>query len=281
MTILCATHFSEAARQAATAAAELAHQRDVPLLLAHVLPGDLARTFGQALRDTAAVALTQEARRVEQVGSRARHQLLTGEPAEELARFVQERKVGLVVTAGPPSGSRFLGVGGTVERLATVLPVPLLVVRQAEPFVAWARGTRPLKVLLGVERSPSFEAARAWLQALRRLGAVDVVAGHLTALQGEALELRGALEQEVRALISPLEAAGQPPVRMRGVPGGERLADSLLALAVEEQVDLLVVGSRTRRAGDSPEGGAHPAVRLATMAVASVPEAPAPSDARP
>ncbi|QRK10409.1 universal stress protein [Archangium violaceum] len=286
MTILCATHFSDAAQRATTAAAELARKLNEPLFLVHVLPGDLARAFGQTLQDTATSALQDEVRRVEKLGARVSHQLLTGEPAEELARFAQEKGAGLVVTAGPTSASPFLGVGGTVDRLATALSVPLLVVRDVEPFEAWVAGTRPLKVMLGVDRSQPFEAARDWLRALRRYGQVEVVAGrvywpheeyqrmglsHAHASQDVSPELRRSLENEVRTLASPLEAQGQPPVRVRLEAGVGRIADHLVALAAEEKVDLLVVGSHQRRAMGKLWSVSHHALRLAKMSVVSVP----------
>ncbi|ATB38291.1 Universal stress protein family [Cystobacter fuscus] len=286
MTILCATHFSDAAQRAATAAAQLARKLDEPLFLVHVLPGNLARAFGQTLRDTAQSALSDEVRRVEKLGARASHQLLTGEPAEELARFAKEKGAGLVVTAGPTSASPFLGVGGTVDRLATTLPVPLLVVREAESFEAWVKGTRPLKVMLGVDRSLPFEAARDWLRGLRRYGDVEVVAGriywpheeyfrmgleHPTFYQEVTPELLRALEQEVRTQVAPLEAQGQPPVRMRLEAGVGRIADHLVALAADEKVDLLVVGSHQRKGLGKLGSVSHHALRLAAMSVVSVP----------
>jgi nucleotide-binding universal stress UspA family protein len=286
MTILCATHFSDAAQRAATAAAELARRLDEPLFLVHVLPGDLARAFGQTLKDTASAALTDEVRRLEKLGARVSHQLLAGEPAEELARFVEEKGVSLVVTAGPTSASPFLGLGGTVDRLATALPVPLLVVRDDGAFAQWANGSRPLKVMIGVDRSLPFEAARGWVQTLRRYGQVEVVAGriywpheeyqrlglpHPQAFQDVSPELRRSLEQEVRTLASPLEMKGQPPVKVRLELGVGRIADHLVALAAAEQVDLLVVGTHQRRALGKLWSVSHHALRLAKMSVVSVP----------
>ena len=286
MTILCATHFSDAAQRAATAAAELARRLDEPLFLVHVLPGDLARAFGQSLRESAALALTEEVKRLEALGARVSHQLLAGEPAEELARFVEEKGVGLVVTAGPTSASPFLGLGGSVDRLATTLPVPLLVVRDDAAFSEWVKGTRPLKVMLGVDRSLPFEAARGWLQTLRRYGGVEVVAGrvywpheeyqrmglpHPQSFQDVSPELRRSLEQEVRSLVSPLEAMGQQPARLRLEPGVGRIADHLVALAADEKVDLLVVGTHQRRALGKLWSVSHHALRLAKMSVVSVP----------
>ena len=287
MTILCATHFSEAAQRATTAAAQLARRLDEPLFLVHVLSGDLSRALGQSLHESASAALQQEVRRLEAMGARVSHQLLTGEAAEELARFAKEKGATLVVTAGPTSASPFLGVGGTVDRLATSLAVPLLVVRDPAPFEAWVAGTRPLRVMLGVERSQPFEAAREWVRLLRRHGPVEVVAGriywpheeyqrlglaHPLAFQDVTPELRRALEQEVRTLASPL-AGEEGAVRVRLEPGVGRIADHLVTLAAEEQVDLLVVGSHQRRGLGKLWSVSHHALRLATMAVASVPAA--------
>jgi nucleotide-binding universal stress UspA family protein len=285
MTILCATHFSEAAQRAATAAAELARKLNEPLFLVHVLPADLSRAFGQPLVDTARSALTDEVRRLEKLGARVSHQLLTGESAVELARFAEEKGATLVVTAAPTSASPFLGLGGTVDRLATMLPVPLLVVRDAEPFEAWVKGTRPLKVVLGVDRSQTSMGARDWVKGLRRYGAVEVVAArvywaneeyerfglpHPMSYQQVTPELRRALEQEVRSLVTSLDVEGQP-VRVRLEPGLGRIADHLVASAADEKADLLVVGTHQRRALGKLWSVSHHALRLAEMSVASVP----------
>jgi nucleotide-binding universal stress UspA family protein len=284
MTILCATHFSEAAQRAATAAAELARRLDEPLFLVHVVSADLMKAFGQPLEETAQGALKDEVRRLEKLGARVSHQLLQGEPARELTRFVEEKGVSLVVTAGPTSGSPFLGLGGTVDRLAQSLSVPLLVLRDAEPFEAWAKGERPLRVMLGVDRSLPFEAARDWVKGLRRHGPVEVVAGrvywpheeyqrlglpHPLAFQDVTPELRLALEHEVRTLVRPLDAEAQG-VKVRLELGVGRIADHLVALAAEERVDLLVVGTHHRRALGKLWSVSHHALRLAKMSVVSV-----------
>ncbi|MFY0575499.1 universal stress protein [Cystobacter fuscus] len=50
-----------------------------------------------------------------------------------------------------------------------------------------------------------------------------------------------------------------------------RIADHLVALAAEEKVDLLVVGSHQRRALGKLGSVSHHALRLAAMSVVSVP----------
>jgi nucleotide-binding universal stress UspA family protein len=94
---------------------------------------------------------------------------------------------------------------------------------------------------------------------------------HPQAFQDVSPELRRSLEQEVRSLTSPLEAQGQPPVKVRLELGVGRIADHLVALAADEQVDLLVVGTHQRRALGKLWSVSHHALRLAKMSVASVP----------
>ena len=75
----------------------------------------------------------------------------------------------LVVAAAPSQDTPFLGMGGTVDRLAQSLEVPLLVVRNLPALEVWGRGERPLKVMVGVDRSLPFEAARDVLRFYRDL----------------------------------------------------------------------------------------------------------------
>lgn len=285
MSLVCATHFSEEAQRAATAAAWLAKRLGEPLFLVHVLAPESARAFGRALMETAERVLGDEARRLGQLGVEVGYELLQGEPAEEVARFARERDASLVLTAASTHESPFRGLGGTVDRLAHSLPVPLVVVRQVEPFEAWAKGERALKVMLGVDRSLPFEAARDWVRALRRHGPVEVVGGRIfwpheeyermglprPLVYADATpELRRALEHEAASQVSVLESEGQPPVRVRLEMGLGRVADHLVALAAEEKVDLLVVGNHQRKALGRLWSVSNHAMRLASMSVASV-----------
>ena len=142
--------------------------------------------------------------------------------------------------------------------------------------------------MLGVDRSLPFEAARDWVKALRKLGPVEVVGGRVFWAQEEAVrlglenplgfgdvtpELRQALEKEAAALVEPL-AEGDKPVRVRVEVGMGRIADHLVALAAEEQVDLLVVGTHHRRALGKLWSVSHHALRLAKMSVVCVPVRP-------
>jgi nucleotide-binding universal stress UspA family protein len=285
MPVVCATNFSDAARRACAAAALLARKSGVPLWLVHVLPQDSVRAFGKPLMEAAQAALADEAKRMEKLGAQVQHTVLTGEPAAAVQEFAKNQNATLVVTAAPSQETPFLGLGGTVDRLAQTVEVPLIVARNVEPLEAWARGERPLKVMLGVDRSLPFSAARDWVKNLRKLGPIELVGGRVFWAQEEAVrlglenplgfadvtpELRQALEKEAAVLVEPL-AEGGKPVRVRLEVGLGRIADHLVALASEEGVDLLVVGSHHRKALGKLWSVSQHALRLAKMTVVCVP----------
>ena len=108
---------------------------------------------------------------------------------------------------------------------------PVLVVRRSAPLTRWARGERPLRVLVGADFSGTARAAIAWLSELRRIGPAEV-ARHRDAADAQAHRLAGELERragripdalghfrraaaldsadrESRQLVAVLEAGGQ------------------------------------------------------------------------
>ncbi|MFP2924015.1 universal stress protein [Pyxidicoccus sp. 3LG] len=284
MSIVCATDFSDTARRASDVAAALALKKGEPLWLVHVLNPNSMRAFGQALLGAAEVALGDEAKRLQKSGGTVRHSLLMGDPAGAVEVFAREEEASLVLAAAPPVEGHFQGMGGTVDRLAQSLEVPLLVAKAPESLEAWARGERPLKVMVGVDRSLPFEAARDWIRGLRACGPVEVVGGRVywpeeerqrlglpSAPFGEVSpELAQALEKETAVLMAPLAEGGKAS-RIRVEAGVGRIADHLVELADQEQVDLLVVGTHHRRALGKLWSVSHHALRLARMSVACVP----------
>ncbi|MFP2962797.1 universal stress protein [Myxococcus sp. 1LA] len=285
MSIVCATNFSDAARRASTLAAELARKAGTSLWLVHVLNPDSVRAFGKALLGSAEAVLSDETKRLEKLGAKVEPVLLQGEPAVMVAEFCREQGASLVVASRGGDESPFGGEGGTVDRMAQSLTVPLLALRDPAPLEAWTRGERPLKVLLGVDRSLPFEAARDWVLTLSKGGRVEVVGGRVYWPEEEARrlgmrqamsygeappELQQALERESAELLAPL-AQGGAPVRSRVEAGVGRIADHLVELADQEHVDLLVVGTHHRRALGRLWSVSRHALRLARMSVVCVP----------
>ncbi len=290
MAIVCATDFSELADRAATAAAALAARAGQPLWLVHVMSKDTLRALGEeVLQPMVERALAEEAERLRERGAEVRTAVLAGPLHDVLPQFAEQQHAWALVTGAPSREVPFMGTGGTLDRLAQRTSWPLLVVRDAVPFEAWAAGQRPLKVLLGVDRSTPTEAAEAWLQQLRQLGPMTLIAGHVfwPADEYERLglprpmgfmqltpELQRALENEVADLVRPLRP--DEPVQVRLEPALGRAADPLVELAEREGVDLLVVGTHHRRGVSRLWSVSHHAPRLAPMSVAVVPATAAP-----
>lgn len=293
MPMVFATNFSDAARAGAEAAARLAARRDERLFLVHVLPEAQARAYGATVRHAIEGTLRDEADRLTALGADVYPELLTGPLDRTLTSFVEHVEADLLTVGDPPDPTTHGRTGGTLDRLLLTTPRPLLVVKDAEPFEAWCDGRRPLRVLLGMDRSEPAQAAREWVDSLGSVGPVDLVAGYVYFTFDEARrlglpvprsfdevspELLQALEQEVRERVGT--GPGGRPVRVRLVLGLGRKADHLVDLARDELVDLLVVGTHQRRALGKLWSVSHHALRLAPMSVACVPAGAAPPTAR-
>jgi nucleotide-binding universal stress UspA family protein len=136
--------------------------------------------------------------------------------------------------------------------------VPVLVVRAADPFVAWAKGERPLKVMLGLDESASCEPAIALLRMLRAAGPVDVIAAHVyyadEAARKYGLKPRSMVDAdpELERLIGRDlerrlgEVAGTGSITFRARCGLGRIGDHLLEIADADNVDVILVGTRQK-----------------------------------
>jgi nucleotide-binding universal stress UspA family protein len=263
--VVCGTDFSASARAAGEAAAALAHAAGKPLLLvhaaAHGTEGRMPREVRRAMLTRLRAALREEAARLRELGATVRIELAEGSADEELARCARASGARLVVVGS--LGVRDAGawlVGSVAERTAASSPVPTLVVRSPEPFTAWLRGERPLRLFVGFDSTLTAEAALEWVAELRRLGPCELTAGHASWAAEEserfgvrrrtALEtpptIQRALEREVRERVALLlgdEEAATVVVRS----GWGRADLQLVEMAAEVEADLVVVGTHQRR----------------------------------
>jgi len=290
MAIICGTDFSESVAGAATGAAAIAGRFREPLYLVHVLDRaaeELDPGGQQALREFAKKRLAREAARVRGLTAAAVEEVITmGDPDVALIECAEAKKARLMVVSS--AGHRFSPLfrsEGTSERLARGARIPLLVVRDPEPIAAWAKGARPLRVVVGIDESASSESAIQWVKALRQAGPCDVVFGHVyfadeasqrygvrVGRSGADPELR--LEQmiarDLAARVGDLPGTGEVTFRPR--LGVGRVADHLLALAESERADLVVVGTSRRRGPARLWSVSSAVLHLARMAVALIPE---------
>jgi nucleotide-binding universal stress UspA family protein len=219
-------------------------------------------------------------------------ELARGVPDEALVAHAERAGARLLVVSstGRRAPARWW-LGSVAERTAQTSPVPVLVVRDASPFVAWAAGARRLRVLVAVDFSHGADAAIDWVAGLRAIGACDVIVAHSSWPPAERRRLgmgvrRTVLDNdpEIDAVLRhDLEGkaaalAGEGEVRIRVETSLGQVARHLVAMAVEEGVDLVVTGAhRGDRTGQRWYASVSRGVlHAAPMTVACVP-APRPT----
>jgi nucleotide-binding universal stress UspA family protein len=258
--IICGTDFSENARQTANVAAALAARLSAHLVLVHAtgLPiQDSTAEAYDAVNASFRERLHEEAERSRGLVATVEEILSAGAPDEVLVQLAKQRQARLLVVSsiGLRAPTRFL-LGSVAERTAESSPVPTLVVRDAAPFEAWARGERPLNVFVGVDFTANSDAALRWVSELRQIGPCEVVAAYADWPREETARLGGsgslgplesppevqrALERDIQEKVARL--LGKEYVRIV-VKGGWGRADAqLVGLATEAQADLIVVGT--------------------------------------
>lgn len=293
MPILFGTNFSDDSRKAAEAMAAISARRKDTLLLAHALPSHQVAALGEPLRPMTQAALESEANRLRALGAQVEPLLLEGELHEVLARAAMERGCSLLAVTAPTGHAPLFGVDLRASRLLPVSTRPILVIRDAERLLAWAKGNRPLRVMFGTDRTDTSAAAQGWLDWLLPLGPLELTAVQLYWPAEEALrfglpppqyaaqesaEVEQFLENEVCSRLG--RWPGMPP-RIIAQPSFGRVADQLTGLAEQEGTDLLVIGSHRRRGANKAWSVSHHALRLATMSVAVVPSSGVPDAERP
>jgi nucleotide-binding universal stress UspA family protein len=265
MTVVCGTDLSEGAGPAVEAAAALAARLgDSSLALVHAVERGGSEEPGafDARRTTAAALLAAEA---DAIGRRyalgpVRRRLVEGPAAEVLARLAEEEGAALLVVSSRGHGAAPLHkLGGTSERVAVECHLPVLVVRDARPFAAWARGERRLRIVLGIDWTETTDRPIQLVRSLRAAAPADVVVVHVYfpgvssrwGLEplGPSNEPGGSLDQLVARdmALRVGELGGRGEVAFRPLLGLERIGDHVLEAASAEHADVVVVGTHARR----------------------------------
>ena len=262
--IICFTDFSENAARAADAAAAIAERLKTTLIVAHSVDerGEFPDHLRPRFMQEDSPRLAQEATRLSQLCGSVQAKMLAGvqclggEPDDGLVSFVTKADARLVVVAS--SGTGALGrwmLGSVAERTAESSPVPTLVVRAAEPFVAWARGDRPLKIYVATDFTDTSDAALRWVAEFRQIAPCEITLGYIDRLPDERGELaiheatrlvagrpeaQQALARDLRAKAERLLDTASA---IRVEPGSARVDAHLIALATDAGADLLVLGT--------------------------------------
>jgi nucleotide-binding universal stress UspA family protein len=256
MPILCGTDLSDASAGALDVACALAHQRgDNEVVLVHVIDPESGGTPEE--RDEAIERARVE---LDAIATRAaapavRPELVVGPPDETLCGLAETEGCDLIVIAARSTGGSLLRLGTTAEKVIARTSVPVLVLRDPAPWLGFARGEQPLRVLLGIDESATAELGIQWTQALRRRGPVDVVLGaiyypddaaehyglHARTLVDRDPEIERLMARDLMRRFGRDGGAGEVSARARRGLG--RIGDHVIELASEEHVDAIVVGT--------------------------------------
>lgn len=291
MTILCGTDFSVNASEALTAAAKLAVRMQLPLHLVHAIEQRSSEPIDETseIYAWAERHLQRSARQLTELGADVSAHLKAGAPDDVTLELAAELAPRLIVIGAMGHRSRgHYSLGSHANRLAQRSHVPVLVVRDPEPFRAWVEQERPLQVMLGADFSRTTDAAMGFIEQLRKFGPCAVTAVHLywPPQQFQRLGLEGArsyLEPDpevTRALARDLtkrltrsEAPESNTLRVLAEPHLGRIGDRLVVLAHENKMDLIVVGTHERDAIERSWLGSvsHNTLNSAAISVACVP----------
>jgi nucleotide-binding universal stress UspA family protein len=262
MSILCGTDLSQASSRALAVARALAGQRGDPeLVLVHAAedePDEAERVQLLARLDAQARAELETG-----AGPRVRCELATGSPDDALVELAETSGADLIVIAAQSRGDRSSRLGATAERVIARTHVPVIAVRDPAPWLAFARGSAPLKILLGIDDSATGDLGIQWTQALSKRGPIEVVLGAIYYTDDAAAyyglpprslvetdpEIERLLQRDLIRRFAGSAAPGATPpsgIAARARRGLGRIGDHMIELARDERVDVIVVGTGQR-----------------------------------
>lgn len=261
MTVVCGTDFSNNASEASQIAARIAHRRGEKLLLVHVVqpaPTDPAGDHNDFLRSSASTALENTAAELRALGINVETDAVVGSPAHEIVAHAPDDTTLFVSGARGHSRAAHWLIGSVAERLARIVPHPLLVVRHARDLNRWLDGVRDLDVLIATDFSPVSDYAMDRASLLRDLGRCNV---DLTYIEDPPADYQFyGIEGPIHRRPSPLlEEVLLRELKKRAAKLGwcrnvethtvftfNRPASRIVASAENERADLIVVGMHQR-----------------------------------
>ncbi len=272
MSIICGTDLSARSAGALEVARALAAQRgDTEVILVHVVPDENKAAAARAALDAQAKAPGSIAVRAE---------LAVGATEERLLSFADTEGSDLIVIAASSQPATLIKLGSTAEKVIVTSHVPVLVVRDPKPWLAFAAGKHPLRVLLGVDDSVACDLGIQWTHALRQRGPVEVVLGaiyypidaaqHYGLHSGTAVDRDPEIEKLVTRDLLNKFGAGEH-VTARAQRGLGRLGDHLVELAQDTGVDAIVIGTGQKTGLDRLGSVSSIVVHDATQSVVCVP----------
>ena len=280
MSIICGTDLSDPSSGTLDVACALAAARgDREVILVHVADPD--HSEADLERDRAKLDAQAQAKTTSKPGTAIRTELVVGPTEETLVGLAETEHCDLVVVAARSVGTTAKKVGTTTGNLIARTHVPVLVIRDPAPWLAFEKKQRPLRVMLGVDDTATSELGIQWVQSLRARGPVEVVLAAIyypdDAADYYGVEMRSAVDRdpEIEKLMERdmLRRFGGDltGVVARARRGLGRIGDHLLELAEEEKVDVIVVGTSQKTGLGRLGSVSSVVVHDAEVAVACIP----------
>jgi len=264
MSIICGTDFSSASLGALDVAIALARLRgDREVVLVHVAADNAKpQVLEKSRRELDAQASSRS-----DAGIAIRAELVAGPVDETLANFADTEASDLIVITARSSrpSTKAIGaddpvagrLGSTSSQVITNTRVPVIVVRDPAPWLAFAKRERPLRMLVGIDDSAVCDLGIQWTHHLRSLGPVEVVLGAVyypdDAADHYGLNRKGMVDRDpeiervmardlLRRFGGP-SSASATEVTAKPRRGLGRIGDHMVELANEEKVDVILVGT--------------------------------------
>jgi nucleotide-binding universal stress UspA family protein len=249
MPTICGTDLSSRSASALEVACALAAQRgEREVIAVHVIEDE-------ANGETARRSLDAHVAAVKGSTVSVRAELVVGTPEESLLSFADTEGADLVVIAASSSQTSILRLGSTAEKVIAHTRVPVIVVRDPAPWLQFARGERPLRLLLGIDDSVACDLGIQWTHALRQKANVEVVLGavyypddaaeHYGVDPGTHVDRHVEVEKLIlRDLVRKFGSTDR--VETRALRGLGRIGDHVIELAKEAQVDAILVGTHQK-----------------------------------
>lgn len=245
MSIICGTDLSPGSARALEVARALASQRgDTDIVLVHVIDED-------ANPEQARRALDElVARSPGPIAIRA--ELLVGETETALSSFADTEGSDLIVIAASSGPHGLLKLGSTAEKVIVHAHVPVIVVRDPQPWLDFVASKKPLRLLLGIDDSVACDLGIQWTHSLRTRGPVEVVLGAIYypddaadhyGFDAKAVVDRDPVIEQLMERDLLRRFGGGERVSARTRRGLGRIGDHVIELAKEAQVDAIIVGT--------------------------------------
>lgn len=174
--VVCATDFSEHAKQAALVAGKIALRRGEKLQLVHATDAPRASVL-TVLNGR----LQAETERLQKLGVDVESFLLEGSrPSEKLLSRLRKDLPTMVVVGATIKGAMDRwALGSFSEKIAEASPVPTLVVRHPDVFESWDWTKSRLTILMALDFNSSSDAVLRWAKQFQLAGPCDLLACHI------------------------------------------------------------------------------------------------------